>query len=375
MAQTLEKAQPGIYSAISRLISVQSEASIEYSGSEQGRWLLRLSPSDHLKRQFSIEGLIPCIVDLSPKFSDTVFSALERLSRNLGCDRDIGIIFSNDPAVQIKSQRQGANAMAVLAMDLSKVSQTRIEEMGSLGTHLSKVLAVTDHFNQSGPITNESLFFGRDGEVDQICSLTLMGQHCGVFGLRKAGKTSVLNIARYRFRRQSIPCDFLDLNTVHTRPVADTAFLFVTTCINALESIRVQIPPGLRARASKATILDSASPDHWECLLDEILEYIPKTQAGSRILIVQIDESDHLIENGSPDFLEKRRDRHHFFGELRGYIQSRQNSGLPFPALMFAGISRTLLDSPQMFGGTTNCSDSAAATTCLPSQGMKSQNS
>src|SRR5262249_6917150 len=58
------------------------------------------------------------------------------------------------------------------------------------------------------PVESEILFFGRGEALANIPQALLQGQHVGLFGLRKVGKTSLLN--RIRDRMTSNPCVWID---------------------------------------------------------------------------------------------------------------------------------------------------------------------
>ena len=60
----------------------------------------------------------------------------------------------------------------------------------------------------SAPIKAEVLFFGRADALQNIPSALLQGQHVAIFGLRKVGKTSLLN--RIRDRLSTHPCVYID---------------------------------------------------------------------------------------------------------------------------------------------------------------------
>jgi len=57
----------------------------------------------------------------------------------------------------------------------------------------------TDPYLESKPITDPTWFFGRQEQLNRLTSILAQGQHGGIFGLRKIGKTSLINQIQRRF--------------------------------------------------------------------------------------------------------------------------------------------------------------------------------
>ncbi len=70
-----------------------------------------------------------------------------------------------------------------------------------------------DPYFESIPVTDPNLFFGRTAELQTIPALMSQGQHVGIFGVRKTGKTSFAHQLQLRFRDVpvvTINCEGLD---------------------------------------------------------------------------------------------------------------------------------------------------------------------
>ena len=59
-------------------------------------------------------------------------------------------------------------------------------------------VARTDPYDESRPISDPTWFFGRDDLLERLPAVLRQGQHVGLFGLRKVGKTSLINQLRQR---------------------------------------------------------------------------------------------------------------------------------------------------------------------------------
>jgi hypothetical protein len=62
-------------------------------------------------------------------------------------------------------------------------------------------LTRTDPYLESKPIIDPTWFFGRREVLDRLTSILAQGQHAGIFGLRKIGKTSLIKQIEQRFGR------------------------------------------------------------------------------------------------------------------------------------------------------------------------------
>jgi hypothetical protein len=239
----------------------------------------------------------------------------------------------------------------VLVLGVNDLLGGKIASVGSLRHHLSSVLRTTDHFDQETPIQAEELFFGRADELETVEAALRAGQHCGVFGLRKAGKTSFLNMIRLRLRKAGIPCQRVDLNRYEGRTVGGVKVGIIQAVAGALRSVRAPLPLNLSALGELNRPLAPHPLEPWQDWLDRLLEHCPTPEGAASNVVLQVDESDHLVEAGASDRLSARRDRYSLFVELRGYVQERWGNDQSGIVLITAGVSRSLVDQAVMFGG------------------------
>ena len=165
-------------------------------------------------------------------------------------------------------------ARAIAAGSASVETLRRLEE---------PFVARNDPYDEQRPVESELMFFGRGKVLDDIPQSLLQGQHVGLFGLRKVGKTSLLN--RVRDRLSDHPCIWIDcqgyeavavdlfnavlggldkeLTRLSTRvavaiPAVENANQFRVAFLKGLEALRAKTP-------SARVIL----------LLDEVDKYFP----------------------------------------------------------------------------------------------------
>ena len=71
-----------------------------------------------------------------------------------------------------------------------------------------------NHFDNSNEIREAADFFGRVDDLEALASLAVSGQSVGVFGLRRAGKTSLLYRVAETLRDRGIESIYVQLNAM-----------------------------------------------------------------------------------------------------------------------------------------------------------------
>ena len=153
--------------------------------------------------------------------ADEVATALARRIRR---SRDVPLLFLIQPASDATTVPERAHvaqriraAYRVNVVPMALATMERALKTGSVNTAVN---AAKDHYvsrhdpyYESIPVKDPTLFFGRSAQLQTIPRLLSQGQHVGIFGLRKTGKTSLAHQLRLRFRDvpvASIDCQQLD---------------------------------------------------------------------------------------------------------------------------------------------------------------------
>ena len=105
-------------------------------------------------------------------------------------------------------------------------------------------LARIDPYAESKPIHDPTWFYGRDELLKRLPAMLAQGQHVGIFGLRKVGKTSLINQLRQRF--VTTPTVFIDCQAFSAR-----AEIFFEEILKQLQTeLRSHGVKGIPARLS-----------------------------------------------------------------------------------------------------------------------------
>ena len=153
-----------------------------------------------------------------------VASVLARCTKRTRRSKGVPLLFLVQPRLDSdrlhERTKEAYRIKASHRVDVVPMALTTLERALRHGTvdaevNAAKDLYVTrqDPYFESVPVRDPTLFFGRSAQLQTISRLLSQGQHVGVFGLRKTGKTSLAHQLRLRFREVpvvSISCQELD---------------------------------------------------------------------------------------------------------------------------------------------------------------------
>ena len=212
------------------------------------------------------------------------------------------LIYSDQaPTAGQLTEVRGQTAAQIIPISSRDMARALVE-----GTASAEILrrleepfvARNDPYDEQRPVESELLFFGRAEALADIPQALLQGQHVGLFGLRKVGKTSLLN--RIRDRMTSNPCVWIDCQGYEA--VAIDLFNAILEGLHK-ELTRLQVK-----NIPRAVRVSSANEFRTE-FLAHFNSWRARTASGRVVLL--LDEVDKYF----PD----RRDEHNV-GVLRAYV-------------------------------------------------------
>ncbi|PUB32452.1 ATPase family protein associated with various cellular activities (AAA) [Promicromonospora sp. AC04] len=226
--------------------------------------------------------------------------------------------------------------------------------LGDLGTgapdirhRMTDVLTSVDHYDMTRPVHDPAGFFGRTQEFQQIISAIERGQSVGVFGLRKTGKTSLLNYVAGRRRAAQRPVVWVDISGL-----ASADDFRVRLLEGAWQSVASLNPPDGMPRLRSLNRVGELKVDidalrlHW--LRD--LEVLSRHADGR--FEVFIDEIDQIHPDRSHLGAVEANKMLVAVTQLRGMVQSVESvSGM---VLICAGVDPALFERPLLGSGSDN---------------------
>jgi hypothetical protein len=194
-----------------------------------------------------------------------------------------------------RESRSSFESEAALDQSLVHVSLQEIREFG-LDSLLAVHLYSRDLFDVSGAALRSTDFFGRRDLIDRLVSEVETGtSQVGLFGLRKVGKTSVLNRAAEKLRNSSkVVVARLDLQwstSINGRP--EYTLWATGESVHAAHRA-IRNVKGLRLFGKYATFSDVPSAESiWEWFAHDVTLIM---NATSRRICILIDEIERMYE-------------------------------------------------------------------------------
>lgn len=302
--------------------------------SRQNRWLVHIVLPERLGAMFDIDLELLCMATDYDRVEPRVLEDLHRSLRSARVDDEIAVLLSADPNADRMTRRRPGGT-AVLTLDAAS-----LDDAPELGDALASMLVTVDHFNVTVPITDPTAFFGRDSDIESARRCLRAGQHLGVFGLRKVGKSSLLNQVQRRMSEERWAVVRIDLNGYSGR------------AWQAVEDLLRRLHGSLHGLGLKPARLRSIGPNtailrrYW---LDDLSMLLDVAAERTDVLIV-IDEIDivlpgRLVAAGGSD-----TDRSLLlaaFSQLRSIAQQRQSEGRSYPVVLSAGVDPHIFESPR----------------------------
>jgi hypothetical protein len=160
-----------------------------------GRWWLNITLPHNQQAIFALEREIQVLYSEYTHVEPRTLSLIQaRVRKDMRVEPDVAILISNDDNVRHVARRR-AGEMAIIPILLNEVTTGSCPPLHVL---IAQTVSTVDHYDVNTPVMDPSGFYGRENEVDTIASDLARVISVGVFGLRKAGKTSLLNAIKSR---------------------------------------------------------------------------------------------------------------------------------------------------------------------------------
>ncbi len=312
---------------------------------------LRIGPSRAIADQFGISLEIPLLVatfagttGLEPRVLRDLDKSTE-LRKSTTADKDFAILVASDRRAEdfVRDRKRFSYPILTIYTDdleAGKYSQT------TLRAEIAKLMRSMNHFDNSNEIREAADFFGRVDDLEALTSLAVGGQCVGIFGLRRAGKTSLMYRVAEALRDRGIESIYVQLNTIadadHLREdlVASTAQL-----VNRRGG---RVPKNSEMLNKDFSIRTSPSVHkRWIYEMDALLDQIDAD------VVILLDETD-LANEDALDFdevdLDDRQAINRVLQQLRGVIQVRNERGGKRLLFLAAGVAASIFTTSIRFG-------------------------
>ena len=311
---------------------------------------LRVAPSPAISKQFDISLEIPLLIAdfegkarLEPRILRHLDTSHE-LRKSASADKDIAILVATDERAHQFVRDRKRFAFPILVLDAEPLADDGYRQT-DLRAELARTLRSMNHFDFSNEIRQAADFFGRLSEIDALTQLAMSGQAVGIFGLRRAGKTSLLYRVRESLEEKGVATIFAQLNAT---PDADSFRETVARDLaRLLLDAEVKIPASSYVMPDGAIRADAIPARRWIFEMDAMLD------ALQRHVVLFIDEID-LANEDAAEFdeseLEERRRLSRAVQVLRGLIQLRNERSEHRLSFIAAGVAASIFTEATRFG-------------------------
>lgn len=206
-----------IIEQLSRIFYITNSGEQFYLGNSTYRYCLA-KPTEFFETMFHLNREIVIIfsdyIEFEPRSLDAAAFVLEKVGSKLRLERGCHILISGDSCIETKISElfkdTNLNSIIIPFSYYEFVHKKVTEKI--VQDRFRKHLFDVDLFYESRPIENDIFFFGRRDYVHDIANKCKNNSHCGVFGLRRSGKTSLLYAVRRLLNTEEynvvyIPCN------------------------------------------------------------------------------------------------------------------------------------------------------------------------
>jgi hypothetical protein len=316
----------------------------EQDRQDRRRWWLNITLPNHVAEMFDAHAEIQLVYVEYNRIEPRLFELVQqRIRGNARLDPGLMLIASLDSQVGALTRRRRGEFAAIdfLLTDLGADSP-------DIRHRMSSVLTSVDHYDFSNPVRDPSGFFGRRAEFDQIIAAIERRQSVGIFGLRKTGKTSLMNFVSGHRREAGKPVIWLDISGLTGADDFRSRVLEGVRGAAVGDGESGAALPKLRTISRTGTLTSdvAAIRQNWLRDLEALAEYI-----GAPVELF-IDEVDQLLPTRS--YLGEKEANELLIAvtQLRGMIQGARPGAEV--VLVCAGVNPAIFERPLLPNGTDN---------------------
>jgi hypothetical protein len=266
-------------------------------------WVLLLKP----KAKSLVDGLgllreVPLLISSFDEFQPRALGHIEKLGRLLEIatrfDSEVVLVLSPDPQLNDRLRPQEKGSQVLVPLSPPWLIETLRSGRAStvFRDALSERLYSRDLFDRTGPVKGRD-FYGRDIFLQKIEDDLRRGTHVGLFGLRKVGKTSILNALHER-QPVRLPgatlvrCDLLAfLPAKRTRLDLLSDIWHSIARLGGASGKPPVSPAGRRPTSSKPATVAAQE----RALDTQFKRYLENMAAEGRRLVIMLDEIERLF--------------------------------------------------------------------------------
>lgn len=299
----------------------------------EGLWFARIRFSGAIETGFGFTREV--LVAYSP-FVDLQSRLVIEIRRELAgpasrATPDIAFVSSPDPRLRAKLEDWSTPDLLLIP-----VERRDGESAPAFISLLRQFLYTRDLFYETTPVRG-SRFYGRKKLLRALRDDVASRNVSGLFGLRKAGKTSVLTELSDTVDSRVIPI-LMDLETFPAPPDDPTPYI--------IEDLRRRLRDALQERGMRQTefshLVPNPSITEWKTATQTLMKELHK---GGLMILLMLDEVEYLTsdrvdirEGNLPQIAQ-------LLGAFRSLVQETQNF-----TFLLSGLTSAIIESGRLYG-------------------------
>lgn len=310
---------------------------------------LRVAPSPAIARQFSINLEIPLLIatyetSLQPRVLRQLDTSKE-LRESTSADKDFAILVATDRNAERFTRDRTRFSYPILTIYTDDLRDGKYLTT-DLRSEIARSMRSMNHFDNSNEIHQAADFFGRVQDVEALTHLASVGQSVGIFGLRRAGKTSLIHQVRQQLERRDIKSIYVQLNGIVDAD--DLRQVLVRETARVLSDAGGSVPKNSGMLDNNFELThDNVAAKRWIYELDALVQQIDTD------MVIALDETDHANEETvqhDESSTADRRQMNLVIQHLRGLIQRRADRSDRKLSLLAAGTAASIFEQSIRFG-------------------------
>ena len=286
----------------------------------------------HLNRELIV--VFSDYVEFEPRSLDAAALVQKLVGSKLRLERGCHILISGDADIESKIaalfKDTNLNSI-IIPFSYYEFLHNHIGD-NEIKNRFKKNLFDVDLFDDLRPIENDIFFFGRRDYVHDIANKCKRNSHCGVFGLRRSGKTSLLYavmrlLESEEYRTVYIPCN----SEISGMEWNDALHRLV-------KNIRTKLGIS-KELTNKNSYLDKSKAK--ACFEDDLNKCL---DIQTKPLVLMFDEIEYITFNSSmaADVWKSGRNYVEFWNAIRGYCLKYPNK----ISIVIAGTNPMMNEEP-----------------------------
>jgi ATPase domain predominantly from Archaea len=305
-----------------------------------GSWISMVRFGGLIERTFGITREVIAYYsphgDLQQRTFDRITAAEEEVRR--AATPDLYLVSTPDPRAAERLEDWTRSKSFVIVVLPQKGTEDEVAT--GLLDAITAQLTTRDRYDETLPVIGSD-FFGRQALITSLTDYLRAGKVCGVFGLRKTGKTSLVKELGRRFVKddeQNRLFVLRDLETLSSNVEHHETGLINDLRVSFLEELRKR-----KLRTHELVQLPShPSISDFRRALHVVLR---RSQNAGVQVVLALDEVESLIGTAEAITHDVRPEVPEFLGAMRSLVQENENFNV-----MLVGLTSAVLERGELYG-------------------------